>query len=131
LCVAVALPSYRETTVVGHGLGIAAAAEARFFDGPWRGVRPRPTRRGERLPTASYVRAMVDAGCLMSCGPNFGDVMRRAASYIDRILEGARPAALPVEQPTKFDLTVNLTTAKALGLTIPQSVLLRADEVVP
>jgi putative tryptophan/tyrosine transport system substrate-binding protein len=83
-----------------------------------------------RLPTVSYVRTMVDDGCLMSYGPNFGDLMRRAASYMDRILKGARPAELPVEQPTKFDLVINVTTAKSLGLTIPQPLLLRADEVV-
>jgi len=83
-----------------------------------------------RLPTASYVRTMVDDGCLMSYGPDFGDLMRRAVGYMDKIFKGARPADLPVEQPTKFDLVINLATAKSLGLTIPQSVLLRADEVV-
>jgi putative tryptophan/tyrosine transport system substrate-binding protein len=67
---------------------------------------------------------------LMCYGPNFPDLFRRAADYVDKILRGAKPADLPVEQPTKFDLVVNLTTATALGLTIPESFLLRANEVI-
>jgi putative ABC transport system substrate-binding protein len=66
----------------------------------------------------------------MCYGPNFPDLFRRAADYVDKILRGAKPADLPVEQPTKFDLVVNLTTATALGLTIPESFLLRANEVI-
>jgi len=65
-----------------------------------------------------------------SYGPNIPDLFRRAAEYVDKILRGAKPADIPVEQPTKFDLVINLTTAKALGLTIPESFLLRADEII-
>jgi putative ABC transport system substrate-binding protein len=82
-----------------------------------------------RLPTMHGVREYVEAGGLMSYGPNWPDMWRRAADLVDKILRGAKPADIPIEQPTKFDLVVNLTTAKALGLTIPESFLLRADEV--
>ena len=83
-----------------------------------------------RLPTIYGSREYADAGALMSYGPNFADLFRRAADYVDKILRGAKPADIPVEQPTKFDLVINLKTAKALGLTVPASVLLRADEVI-
>jgi putative tryptophan/tyrosine transport system substrate-binding protein len=83
-----------------------------------------------QLPGIYWVRDYVEAGGLMSYGTNFGDVGRRAAYFVDKILKGARPADLPVEQPTKFELVVNLRTAKALGLTIPQSLLVRADEII-
>src|SRR5262244_1167470 len=85
---------------------------------------------GARLPTMHGVREYVEAGGLMSYGPSLPDLYRRAADYVDKILRGAKPADLPVEQPTKFDLIINLTTAKALGLTIPESFLSRADEVI-
>ena len=83
-----------------------------------------------RLPTIYGAREFVEAGGLMSYGPNWPSQFRRAADFVDKILRGAKPADLPVEQPTKFDLVVNLTTAKALGLTIPESFLLRADELI-
>jgi putative ABC transport system substrate-binding protein len=85
---------------------------------------------GVRLPTMHGFREFVEAGGLMSYGPNIPDLFRRAAEYVDKILRGTRPADLPVEQPTKFDLVINLTTAKALGLAIPQPFLLRANEVI-
>ncbi len=83
-----------------------------------------------RLPTMHGARELVAAGGLMSYSANYEDLFRRGAQYIDKILRGAKPADIPVEQPTKFDLVVNLTTAKALGLTIPPKLLLTADEVI-
>ena len=84
----------------------------------------------KQLPAMYSARELVDAGGLMSYGANLADLNRRAATYVDRILKGTKPADLPVEQPTKFELIINMKTAKALGLTIPQSVLGRADELI-
>jgi ABC-type uncharacterized transport system substrate-binding protein len=83
-----------------------------------------------RLPTMHSVRAYVEAGGLMSYGPNYTDLFRRAGELVDKILRGVKPADIPVEQPTKFDLVINLTTAKALGLDVPPTLLARADEVI-
>jgi putative ABC transport system substrate-binding protein len=83
-----------------------------------------------RLPTMHGFRELVDAGGLMSYGPDFPDLYRRAADIVDKILRGAKPADIPVEQPTRFDLAVNMITAKALGLAIPPTLLARADEVI-
>jgi len=83
-----------------------------------------------RLPSSFAHREHVDAGGLMAYGPNFPDMWRLAASYVDKILNGARAATLPIAQPTNFELVINLKTAKALGLTIPPSLLARADQVI-
>jgi putative ABC transport system substrate-binding protein len=82
-----------------------------------------------RLPTMTASRTYVQAGALMSYGPNISDQWRRAASYVDKILKGTKPADLPVERPMKFELVINLKTAQALGLTIPPTLLFQADEI--
>jgi putative ABC transport system substrate-binding protein len=109
------------------------AAAAWFFGEPMFALhraRLAALALNARLPTMFLVRQHVDAGGLVSYGPLFPDLYRRAASYVAKILKGAKPADLPVEQPTKFELVINLKTAKALGLTIPPSVLVRADEII-
>jgi putative ABC transport system substrate-binding protein len=83
-----------------------------------------------RLPTITFSRSMVEAGLMMSYGPSSSALLQRAADYVDRILKGAKPQDLPVEQPTKFDLVINMRTTRALGLTIPPSLMQRADEVI-
>ena len=83
-----------------------------------------------RLPTMYVWRRYVDAGGLISYGPSFYELWRRAAGYVDKILKGAKPSDLPIEQPTKFAMVINLKTANTLGLTIPPSILARADEVI-
>ena len=94
--------------------------------------RPRITgfATKRRLPTICALREYALAGCLMSYGPSYADHFRRAATYVDRILKGAKPSDLPVEQPTTFELVINARTAKTLGLTIPPSVLARADQII-
>ena len=83
-----------------------------------------------RLPTMHGFRDPVVGGALMSYGPSYADLVRRCADFVDKILRGAKPADIPVEQPTRFDLVINLKTAKALGLTVPATLLARADEVI-
>jgi putative tryptophan/tyrosine transport system substrate-binding protein len=83
-----------------------------------------------RLPAVFYLKDFAEHGGLMSYASSYPDLFRRAAVYVDKILKGAKPADLPVEQPTKFDLVINLKTAKALGLTIPQTLLQQADQVI-
>jgi putative ABC transport system substrate-binding protein len=83
-----------------------------------------------RLPTIYSFRQFVTEGALMSYGPDAADIVWRSASYVDRILKGERPAALPVQAPIKYDLVLNLKTANALGLTVPPTLLARADEVI-
>jgi putative tryptophan/tyrosine transport system substrate-binding protein len=96
---------------------------------PYR-VRINTLALGARLPTLLPFREFVEAGGLMSYGTNQSDVFRRTADYVDKILRGVKPGDIPVEQPTRFDLVINLTTAKALGLEIPPTLLARADEVI-
>jgi putative ABC transport system substrate-binding protein len=107
--------------------GLLILANPTFFDDRQR-LATLAVRH--RLASLCEWREMAEAGCLMSYGPNISDLYRRVATYLDRILKGAKPGDLPVEQPTKFELVINLKTAKALGLTIPPALLQRADQVI-
>jgi ABC-type uncharacterized transport system substrate-binding protein len=93
-------------------------------------VRINTLALGARLPTLHGLREYVEAGGLMSYGPNTPDLFRRSADIVDKILRGAKPSDIPVEQPTRFDLVVNVTTAKALGLIVPDKLLVAADKVI-
>jgi putative ABC transport system substrate-binding protein len=93
-------------------------------------VQTNALARGARLPTIYGGREYVQAGALMSYGPSWPHLFRRAAEYVDKILRGAKPGDIPVEQPTKFELVINLSTARALGIAIPPPLLARADEVI-
>jgi putative ABC transport system substrate-binding protein len=83
-----------------------------------------------RIPSITQAKTLMERGLLMSYGADIRDVQRRIPSYVDRILKGARPADMPVERPTRFELAINMKTAKAIGIAVPQSLLLRADEVI-
>jgi putative ABC transport system substrate-binding protein len=108
--------------------GLVVPADATLFDG-LRG-RIAELAAESRLPALCAWRMYVETGGLMSYGRSFPDIHRRAAYYVDRILKGTKPADLPVEQPSKFELVINLKTAQALGLTIPPTLLFQADEVI-
>jgi putative ABC transport system substrate-binding protein len=111
---------------------VKGAAQALYVTGDVNAQRLRITTfsLAARLPTMFSQRQYVEVGGLMSYGPNFLDLNRRAADYVDKILRGAKPAELPVEQPTRFDLVINLVTARALGIAVPSTLLARADEVI-
>jgi putative ABC transport system substrate-binding protein len=116
------------STMVQRGARAAVVTSDPFFNQQYRQMADLAAKH--RLPVISGYRQFVYAGGLMNYGPDFADNFRRAATYVDKIFKGARPADLPVEQSTRFELAVNLKTARALGLTIPESVLARADEVI-
>jgi len=117
-----------ETLVVANGGGLIVLPEQSVMDPSRVGITKMALRH--RIPTVSSFRMYVDAGGLLSYAQDLVDMHRRSATYVDKILKGAKPAELPVEQPTKFELVINLKTAKALGLTVPPSLLARADEVI-
>jgi putative ABC transport system substrate-binding protein len=111
----------------GHADALYVCADPLVFTNR---IRVNTLAQGARLPTMYLLGEYVEAGGLMSYGPSVPDLYRRAADFVDKILRGAKPGDIPVEQPTKFDLVVNLTTAKALGLDVPPTLLARADEVI-
>ena len=124
-------PDDFEAAFVAAGQGNAEALIA-FDDGLTIAYRPRIVAlvASSRLPAIYGLREFPDDGGLISYGPNFADLMRRSATYVDKILKGAKPSDLPVEQPTKIDLVINRKTANALGLTLPTTLLARADDVI-
>jgi putative tryptophan/tyrosine transport system substrate-binding protein len=134
----VALPVFEVTTADELDVAFATAAAQRadaivpFADPLTLRHAPRIIALAEKhhLPASYLFRLFVTAGGLISYGPDFADLFRRASGYVDKILKGIKPSDLPVEQPTKFELVINLKTAKALGLTVPPSLLIRADEVI-
>ena len=130
----VPLPIRRAEDIASAFEGLKGRAEALYTTGDplvnTHRLRINTFALAARLPTMFPQREYVEAAGLMSYGPNFPDLNRRAADYVDKILRGAKPADLPVEQPTKFDLVINLITAKALGLDVPPTLLARADEVI-
>jgi len=135
LGVEVATPEIRRTEDIATAIeGLKGRAQALYVQSDpllfTNRVRIVTLALSARLATMSGFREFVDAGGLMSYGPNFPDLFRRTAEFVDKILRGTKPADIPVEQPTKFDLVVNLTTAKALGLTVSSTLLARADEVI-
>ena len=107
--------------------GIIVITSSMFYD---QRTRIAELAAQSRLPAIYSVKDYAEAGGLMAYGVNLGESFRRAATYVDKILKGAKPGDLPVEQPTKFELVINLQAAKALSLTIPQQLLSRADEVI-
>jgi putative ABC transport system substrate-binding protein len=118
-------PAFEE--LKGHAEALYVCIDTILFSNR---IRVSTLAIGARLPTMLSNREFVAAGGLMSYGPSFPDLFRRAGDLVDKILHGARPADIPVEQPIKFDLVINLTTAKALGLTVPPTLIARADEVI-
>jgi putative tryptophan/tyrosine transport system substrate-binding protein len=113
---------------IGKDAGAIIVPLDPMFNGQRRRIAALAAKNG--LPTMGGDKIFVEAGGLIAYGPSYRDLFRRAAHYVDRIFRGAKPANMPVEQPTKFELTINLKTARALGLTIPPSLLLRADQII-
>ena len=126
------VPSITEFDKTFSGMGRASAALFISSDGLFLAERRRiaDIALANRMPAMGFAREFAEDGILMAYGASLPALYHRAAVYVDKILKGAKPADLPVEQPTKFELVINLKTAKALGLTIPPSLLLRADEVI-
>src|SRR5262249_5378624 len=116
------------SSMMQKGAGAVIAQGTSMLFGERARIAEHAARR--RLPSMCPAREYTEAGCLMSYTVRLSDALRRAAYYVDRILKGAKPADLPVEQPTKFELVINLKTAKAIGLMIPQTLLLRADQLI-